>query len=295
MSATVFPEYRIFTDATADLSFELTLDLPAVEVIPMDVQIGDDLYTYGPNGNLSIDHFYHLQRSGKFASTSQIVPLTYRYYFERALKSGYDILYLCFSSGMSGTINSARMCIDDLQEEYPERKIICIDTLCASAGEGFLVHEAARMQAGGMGIDELVQWVLDHRLQVCHWFTVDTFDHLKHGGRVSATAAVMGNMLNIKPMLHVDEKGSLQLSQKPRGEKQAIRSQLDCMQKGWNPEISNLVVVAHGDNREGASMLANGISDRFPQAKIIATEIGPVIGAHTGPGMLAVIYWGNNR
>jgi DegV family protein with EDD domain len=146
-----------------------------------------------------------------------------------------------------------------------------------------------------MDLDELAQWVTEHRLEVCHWFTVDTFDHLRHGGRVSAAAATMGTILQIKPLLHVDEKGGLQVAEKPRGSKRAMKTLLTHMEQGWMPETGKLVVIGHGDYPEGSEQLRKMIAERFPEAEIRTTDIGPVIGAHTGPGMLAVIYWGNNR
>lgn len=295
MATQVFPAYRIFTDATADLNAPLQNGLPQIEVIPMEIQVGEACYTYGPQGNLTSDAFYTMLRDGQFAATSQINPQTYRKAFEKALKSGYDVLYLCFSSGLSSTINAAQMCIDDLKGDYPQRKIICIDTLCASIGEGLIVHEAARLQAAGLSIDELAQWIEQHRLQVCHWFTVDTFEHLKHGGRVSAASAAMGTILNIKPLLHVDESGKLQAMQKPRGQRQAMRKLISYMEAGWTPELSRRVIIGHGNSKENADMLANMISDRFPDAQVIIADVGPIIGAHAGPGVLALIYFGNNR
>lgn len=295
MSTKVFPDYRIFTDATADLSHAMMDGLPPVEIIPMEVEINGRTYTYGPGGDLTIPQFYRMQREGHFASTSQINPGVYEAAFEKALQSGYDVLYLCFTSGMSGTVNAARVCMRELQERYPQRRLICVDTLCASAGEGFLVHEALKKQAEGMTILELAEWIIERRQQVCHWFTVDTFTHLKHGGRVSAAAAAMGSMLNIKPLLHVDWEGKLAVAQKPRGSKRAMRLQLEMMEQGWWPELGRYVVVAHGDNPEGASELSSLIAERFPEAEIAISEIGTIIGAHTGPGMLAVIYWGENR
>ncbi len=286
--------YQIFTDATADLGDYMT-GLPHVEVIPMDVEVGGRPYTYGPGGNLTVPQFYSFLRSGEFASTSQINPAVYRSYFERTLKQGQDILYLCFTSGLSGTIQRARMCVDELRQEYPQRKIVCMDTLCASLGEGFFVREAARMQAEGMGFDELVCWAEAHRLKVCHWFTVDTFEHLRHGGRVSGAAAAAGTLLQIKPLLHVDNEGRLEVVSKPRGRKRAIETQLKYVKEGWTPELGHLILVGHGDCPDEAQQLRDELHLRFPEAELYIADIGPVIGAHTGPGMLAVLYWGNNR
>lgn len=295
MSGKIISDYCIFTDSTADFCPSLLQGLPRVEIIPMTVTVDDEQYLYGPDGNLTTDRFYAMQRDGKFASTSQINPETYRKAFEPALQSGYDVLYLGFSSGMSGCFCNARLCMEELKQEYPERKLYCMDGLCASVGESFFVREAARKQYEGMDIVHLAEWIDTQKLNVCHWFTVDTFDHLKHGGRVSATAAAVGGMLNIKPMLHVDESGKLVVAKKPRGRRQAIRELVTRMQTGWQPEVSPLVVIGHDDDLNTALMLKEAVENKFPNADIHIAEIGPIIGAHTGPGMLALVYWGNNR
>lgn len=287
--------YQIFTDATADLNAVMLSGLPHVEIIPMEVEIGGRTYTYGPHGNISVDAFYQLQKAGNFATTTQINPSTYLEYFEPCLRQGTDILYLCFTSGMSSTIQSAKLCMDELKEKYPDRTILCIDTLCASVGEGFLVREAARKQAEGLSLDQLAAWITEHRLQVCHWFTVDVFDHLRHGGRVSSAAATVGTVLQIKPLLHVDDSGKLAVVEKPRGRKRAISTQIARMEQGWTPDLGKSVVIGHGDCPDGAQQLKEAIVSHFPDAEVITSHIGPIIGAHTGPGMLAVIYWGNNR
>ena len=287
--------YRIFTDATSDLTLEQLRGLPKVEVIPMQVEIYGEQYTYGPYGNLPVPVFYELQRQGHFASTSQINPQPYHYYFNRALMQGMDVLYLGFSSGMSGCMQSAGITAEELKEKYPERKIICIDTLCASVGEGFLVLEAAARQAEGMEIEELALWVRENRLKVCHWFTVDTFEHLKHGGRVGAASAAVGTMLGIKPMLHVDGEGKLAVMEKPRGQRKAMDAQIKRMDAGWKPGLGQRVIIGHGDDLDKAKLLQEEVAKKFPDAQIQLAYIGPVIGAHTGPGMLALIYWGDNR
>lgn len=287
--------YQIFTDATADLCPSMMEGLSPVEVIPMQVEISGREYTYGPGGDMTVEQFYRLQREGGFAFTSQINPSGYFRHFEPFLQNGMDILYLCFSSGMSGTFQSARLAAEELRQKYPDQRILCLDTLCASAGEGFLVREAARQQAGGLSITELADWVMDRRLRVCHWFTVDTFDHLRRGGRVSSAVAVMGTALQIKPLLHVDESGCLQVKEKPRGRKMAMEAQLAKMEQGWTPELGRLVVVGHGDAPDAAARLQEKVQAMFSDAEIYTVYIGPIIGAHTGPGMLAVIYWGSNR
>lgn len=170
-----------------------------------------------------------------------------------------------------------------------------MDTLCASVGERFLVCEAAQRQAEGYTLEELALWVTQHRLEVCHWFTVDVFDHLRRGGRVSAGTAVLGTALQIKPLLHVNQNGELAVTKKPRGHKQAIRAQLAQMERGWNPQMGKRVVVGHGACPDGARALQEAVREQFPDAEVLTADIGPIIGAHTGPGMLALIYWGDTR
>ena len=287
--------YQIFTDATADVCPESMKGLPSVRILPMELEIGGQSYTYGPSGTISVNTFYRLQREGNFASTSQINPSVYYSHFQPCLEQGNDILYLCFSSGMSGTYQSAMLCLEDLRQRYPERNILCVDTLCAFVGEGFLVREAARKQKEGLDIHALARWVTEHRLEVCHWFTVDVFEHLRHGGRVSAAAAVAGSVLGIKPLLHVDDRGCLQVAEKPRGRKKAIAAQMERMRRGWLPDMGRMILIGHGDAPEAAEQLRSAVAERFPEAEIRVAQIGPIIGAHTGPGMLALVYWGSNR
>lgn len=287
--------YRIFTDATADLNGGLLTESPLAEIIPMDVVIESKAYKYGADGGLTADQFYKELRSGKYAATSQINPAVYEEYFEKALLDGQDVLYLGFSSGMSNTCASAELAASELRKLYPERKIFCVDTLCASVGEGFLVCEAVKRQKQGITLESLVQWIEENRLKVCHWFTVDTFEYLKHGGRVSAAVAAIGTKLNIKPLLHVTEEGALQVREKPRGRKQAASFLLKKIEEGWEPESGRRIVIGHGDELGRALELKEKIRAKFPEAQIYIADIGAVIGSHTGPGMLAVIYWGRNR
>ena len=287
--------YQIITDATADLNDELLSGLPEVRIIPMNVQVNGREYLFGPGGNIDCDEFYAFLRNGQFASTSQINPATYREYFEPILQDGRDLLYLWFSSGLSRTIESARTAIAELQEEYPERTILCLDTLCAAVGEGLFVMEAARKQIQGMDIHSLYNWLEEHRLNLCHWVTVDTFDHLKHGGRVSTTSAAVGTMLGIKPLIHVDENGKLVAVGKPRGKKKALEALVSNMEKGWLPEISKQVIIGHGDSLDVARERRDLVAARFPEAEILIAPIGPVIGAHAGPGVMTVFFWGNNH
>lgn len=284
-------EYQIFTDATSDLNE----DLETVKIIPMNVEIGDKEYVYGPQGNISCREFYGLQKQGKYASTSQINVLEYEKYFEEALKEGKDVLYISFSSGMSGTYQTACLCKKELEESYPDNRIICIDSLCAAVGEGLLIKEVDKKKREGMSMDELVDWVENNKMNLCHWFTVDNFDHLKHGGRVSAVAATLGNTLNIKPLLRVDEEGKLRVVKKIRGRHKAMAAQVECIVKTWSPEISKSVVIGHGDDLKAAEELKEYVENKLPDAEIYISDIGPIIGAHTGPGVMVLAFWGTGR
>ena len=284
-------EYQIFTDATSDLNE----DLETVKIIPMNVEIGDKEYVYGPQGNISCSEFYGLQKQGKYASTSQINVLEYEKYFEEALKEGKDVLYISFSSGMSGTYQTACLCKKELEESYPDNRIICIDSLCAAVGEGLLIKEVDKKKREGMSMDELVDWVENNKMNLCHWFTVDNFDHLKHGGRVSAVAATLGNTLNIKPLLRVDEEGKLRVVKKIRGRHKAMAAQVECIIKTWSPEISKSVVIGHGDDLKAAEELKEYVENKLPDAEIYISDIGPIIGAHTGPGVMVLAFWGTGR
>ena len=284
-------EYQIFTDATSDLNE----DLETVKIITMNVEIGDKEYVYGPQGNISCSEFYGLQKQGKYASTSQINVLEYEKYFEEALKEGKDVLYISFSSGMSGTYQTACLCKNELEESYPDNRIICIDSLCAAVGEGLLIKEVDKKKREGMSMDELVDWVENNKMNLCHWFTVDNFDHLKHGGRVSAVAATLGNTLNIKPLLRVDEEGKLRVVKKIRGRHKAMAAQVECIVKTWSPEISKSVVIGHGDDLKAAEELKEYVENKLPDAEIYISDIGPIIGAHTGPGVMVLAFWGTGR
>ena len=288
-------EYRLFTDMTADISEELLSRCGEISFLPMPVRIGEVEYMYGLDSDMSVQHFYDMQRNGCFATTAQITPAVFMEAFEPWLKQGVDILYLCFSSGLSGCWASAQMAARELREAYPGRRIICIDTLGASIGEGLLIYEASRKQAEGISIEALAEWVEAYRLKVCHWFVVDGFTHLKHGGRVSTAVAAIGSILTIKPLLHVDEEGKLAVMGKPRGMKAAIKAQLTHFAEGWEPDLGRQIMIGHGDCLELAEMLGEQLKAAHPQAEISYAMIGPVIGAHTGPGMLALTYWGSNR
>ena len=288
--------YVLFTDATAELGREMAEQLD-VRVIPMPLDLDGSPYEFSYfDDRFSVSFFYNAMRAGKFAHTSQINEETYRAYLEAPLKEGKDVLYLCFTSGLSGTIQAAQRCVEALQRAYPERRIRCIDTLCASVGQLLLVYQAALRRQNGMDYEALAGWVEEHKQRVCHCFKVDDLDHLRRGGRISATTAVVGSALQIKPILVVDYEGKLQTIAKCRGKKRAQQFLLDSMAKFALPAENDTIVIGHGDTPAEAEELAQAVKQRFPYVqKILTVPIGPIIGAHVGPGMLALIFFGTSK
>ncbi len=287
--------YCIVTDAASDLDETYLNAHPDVRMIPMSVVIDNKSYTYGPGGDLTLERFYELMKGGSSASTSQINMNAYLNFFAEILSTGTDILYLCFSSGMSGMYQNAVFAARELSEEYPDRRVLCVDTLCAAPGEGFLVREAVDRKQAGAGLTELAQWVEAGKLHVSHWFTVDGLDYLHRGGRVSAVHAVMGSALQIKPLLCMDAEGKLNVVGKPRGTKRAMSVLLEKMGEQWEPDRSPSVAVVHSCCPERAEQLQSLLQEQFPAASVYQACIGPVIGTHTGPGLLAVVFWGSGR
>lgn len=279
--------YQIITDATADMEWTQW----DVTVIPMEVLVDLHPYRYGPGGDLSVKRFYDALRAGAKASTSQITPYTFSCVFEGYLKKGIDILYFSFSSGMSGTFQSACTSAAELQKRYPARKLLCIDTKSASIREGFLVYEAARKKADGMDLETLSAWATQQRGHIRCLFTLDDFDTLKRGGRISSATALTGTALQVKPLLSFDEEGCLKLVGKVRGRRRAVNSLLDYFIQNRRPERGELVLIGHGDCQPEAERLSRELQTRFPEAQVLITPIGPVIGAHTGPNMLSIAFW----
>ena len=210
----------------------------------------------------------------------------------KSLEEGVDILYIGFSSGLSTTYNSGAMIAKELQEEFPERKILHIDTLCASVGQGLLVHYAALQREAGKTIEEVYDGVLSMKDKIHHQVTVDDLFFLKRGGRISATVAVAGSILNIKPMIVVTDEGKLENVAKARGRKKAMKELMDYMKNTADIEAWNYVFISHGDCLEDAAAVKEAVEAEYPNAKVIISDVGPVIGAHTGPGVIALCHMG---
>lgn len=285
-------DYIIFTDSTCDLDPEYIKDL-GVQSIPLSFVYEGKTYTDG--SGMSYKNFYNLLREKNNITTSQISTGTFIEEFEPYLKAKKDIIYIAFSSGLSGTYSSAKIAKDDLLEKYPERKIIVIDSLCASMGEGLLVYYAAKMKSNGATIEELAQWIENNKLNVCHWFTVDDLFHLKRGGRVSTVSALLGTMLGVKPILHVDDAGKLIPVEKVRGRKTALTALVEHMKSSTKIAPDDVVFISHGDALDDANFVKELVLKEFGVKEVKINYVGSVIGAHAGPGTVSIFFMGQNR
>ena len=287
--------FVLLTDSSADLSAELVRDLD-IQVLPLSFTIHNkNYYNYPDNRDMNPHEFYIRLRHGEVATTSAMNVAQYTEVMEPFLQQGLDVLILAFSSGLSSTYQSSRLAAEELMEKYPQRKIFTVDTLCASMGQGLLVYLAARKRQGGASIEEVRDWTETRKLSICHQFTVDDLHFLKRGGRISGATALMGTMLNIKPVLHVDDTGRLVNIGKARGRQAALKALMDKMEQTAIDPHSQTVFISHGDCLEDAQTVAQMVRERFGVRNIWINYIGPVIGAHSGPGTLALFYVGTER
>lgn len=285
-------DYIIFTDSTCDLEPEYA-DTLGVSVIALEFTYEGKSYRDGTG--MSYKDFYNLLREKKSVTTSQINTGTFIEKFEPRLKEGHDILYIAFSSGLSGTFASAQIAREELLKNYPERKVFIVDSLCASMGEGLLVYYAVQKKREGLSIDELTAWLEAHKLNVCHWFTVDDLFHLKRGGRVSAASAVLGTMLGVKPVMHVNNAGKLILVEKARGRKASLNSLVEHMKATATITANDAVFISHGDAIEDANFVKDLVLKAFSVKEVRINYVGSVIGSHSGPGTLALFFLGKTR
>ncbi len=253
--------------------------------------------SYNEEHPLPYKEFYAKMRAGSMPTTSQVNPQEAREYFQKYLTVSKHIIHIAFSSGLSGTYSSASVAAREIMAERADCKITVIDSLCASMGEGLFVHKALSLREQGMDYDELVAWLENHKLNVCHNFTVDDLFHLYRGGRVSKTAAVLGTMINLKPVLHVDDAGHLIPVSKVRGRKKSLTTLVDSMEKqigSWRDK-NDVVFISHGDCEEDAEFVKQEVEDRLGIHQFLISPVGPTIGAHSGPGTVALFYMGDVR
>ena len=287
-------EFVITVNSTVDLPVEW-VEERNVPVIPLKYTMDGETYTdmYG----LSKKEFFDRLREGKLPVTSQVNPQEAKEAFEPFLKEGKDILHLAFSSGLSGTCRSMQLAAEELKEEYPDNKIIVIDTLCACLGEGLLLYKTLKMKEAGKTIDEIADWVEKNKLHICHNVTINDLYHLHRGGRISKTSAVLGSLVQIKPIIHMDNNGCLQVIGKERGRKKSLQKIVDMAierSKGWESE-NDIAMITHGDCLEDAEYVADLVRKKMGINNILISEIGTVIGSHTGPGVVALFHMGEYR
>ncbi|MDD3174574.1 MAG: DegV family protein [Herbinix sp.] len=288
-------KYVIVSDATLDLPVSI-IDEYGIRVIPMGVNIDGTEYSHYPDEReISIEEFYGKLKNGATLHTTQITPSIFMDFFSDILKQGLDILYIAFSSGLSGTYNTSQIVLRDLQEEFPDRKIYSIDSYCASIGEGLLVLNAAIQKNNGMNIEELREWTEQNKRRSRHWFTVKDLYFLKRGGRITSIEAFVGTALKIRPVLSTDEVGKLVVVSKIRGTRAELEFLVSKLEAEGTDLASQTVIIGHGDDLLKAQELENLIRGRNLVKDILISKIGPIIGTHTGPGMLALVFMGDNN
>ncbi len=287
--------YTIITDSSCDLPDSLVKELE-LEVLPLAfIMDGKTYRNYPDNREMAPKDFYNKQREGSMATTNAVNVGEAADAMEAVLKRGEDVLVLAFSSGLSTTCNSFQIAAGDLAEQYPDRKIFVVDTLCASLGQGMFVYQAARLRQAGKSIEEVRDWAEQNRLNQCHWFTVNDLFFLKKGGRVSAATAVVGTMLQIKPVMHVDNEGHLIKVDTARGRKASLNALVDKVGELADNPAAQTMFISNSDCQEDAQYVADQIKARYGTEEIIINSIGPVIGAHTGPGCVALFFTGKHR
>lgn len=289
-------EYIIITDSTTDLGPEILKGMD-VRVLPLKYTIEGKNYDDNTDVIVMDTHeFYDKLRAGAMSKTTQLNADEFKAAFKEYLDDGKDILYIGFSTGLSGTYQSACIARDDIAGQYPERKIICIDSLAASMGEGLLVYEADKLHKEGKSIEEVAQWVRDNVDHLAHWFTVDDLNFLKRGGRVSAATAVVGTVLGIKPILHVDDEGHLINVGKVRGRKASLDTLVNKIGETASIDpAKQTIFISHGDCIEDAKYVAKQIMIKYKTKDIKIHYVGPVIGGHAGPGVVALFFFANKK
>ena len=288
-------DYVLFTDSSADLPQQLVEEL-GVEVLPLCFTMGDKTYRNWPdNREMDPEEFYRMLREGAMATTSAVNVGDYTEALTPFLEAGKDVLVLAFSSGLSATCNSARIAAQELNEQYPQQRVRVVDTLCASLGQGLLVWHAAKLKQAGKSLNEVGDWAEENKLRLCHWFTVSDLHFLKRGGRISPATAVLGTMLSIKPVMHVDDEGHLIKVGTARGRGASLKALVDHMAETADDPGNQVVFISHGGCLEDAQKVAQDVKARFGTKEVVINYVGPVIGAHSGPGTVALFFLGSKR
>ena len=282
-------KFEIYTDSSCDLTKEM-MDAYDLKVMQLEVTIDDGEPIL--NCDIEAKDLYDKLRNGAMAKTNAVTPGYFDEHMRKSVEEGKDILYIGFTSGLSTTYNSAVMIMEELKEEYPERKLLYIDTLCASVGQGLLVHYAALKRELGESIETIYADIMKMKDKIHHQVTVDDLFFLKRGGRISATTAIAGSVLNIKPIIQVTEEGKLDTIGKCRGRKSAMKELVSKMLSNVDIDAWKNIFISHGDCVEDAEYVKAMIEEALPEAQVHISYVGAVIGAHTGPGVIALCYLG---
>lgn len=287
--------YRITTDSTCDLPDEFYQERQIAHVC-LSLEFNGKEYKDGFTEALTAHDFYDSLRNGGMASTTQVNPSEFIDFVEPFLAAGEDVLHLAFSSGLSGTYASCESAAKELRDKYPDRKLVVVDTLAASLGEGLLVYYADENRKAGMSLEDNAQWLEEHKLNLCHWFTVDDLMHLHRGGRVSKTSAILGSVIGIKPVLHVDDEGHLILVGKVRGRQSSLEALVKKMKETVFDNVKDQAIfISHGDCQADAEKLQAMIEKEWGCRTFLINYVGTVIGSHSGPGTLALFFLGDHR
>ncbi len=289
-------DYEIVTDSSCNLSDQMIRDF-GLHILPLTfMSDGEQYQSYTAGRDSDLKSFFKMMREGKVFTTSLPNLQNTETLLKELLDAGKNILYIGFSSGLSGTYQATAALLEELRPNYPNQKIYHTDTLAAAMGEGLIVYKAVMMARAGAPIEEVHAWIEANKLNVAHWFTVDDLMFLFRGGRVSRTSAWAGTLLNIKPVLHVDDEGKLIPMEKVRGRKKSVQALVDHMDKsGQRPMEDQEVFISHGDCQEDADYLVKLIKERFGCTKFFVNMLDPVIGAHSGPGTLALFFMADGR
>ncbi len=288
-------DYIIITDSTTDLPASYALENNLV-VIPMKFSMdGKEYSNYLDEREMTNKEFYENERNNKIAKTAQLTMYEIEDVYRKYLDQGLDILAIGFSSGLSGTFNSMRLAKEELEEEYKDAKIVIIDSLCASLGEGLFVYYAVENKKKGLSLTDNEKNLLELRPHLCHWFTVLNLETLRRGGRVSNVAAFVADTLNIKPVLHVDDAGHLIAMRKTIGRKRSLLALVDKLEETIDRKEPQMIMIGHGDCLDDALFVAEEVKKRVAVKDVLINCIGPVIGAHSGPGTLALFFVGSKR
>lgn len=287
--------FSIVTDSSCNLPREI-IEQYDLRIISLIFQSdGKQIRSYVKGETLDLAQFYAAMRRKERITTSSVAPQDCLDIFTAELKAGNDVLYIGFSSGLSATYQTASSILQQLAEEYPNQRVCCVDSLAAALGEGLLVTHAARLREQGQDIEAVTQWLMDNRLHLCHWFTVDDLFFLHRGGRVSKAAAIVGSMVGIKPVLHVDDEGHLIMMSKVRGRRASLDMLVEKMVQTAIDPAQQTVYIVHGDCEADAQYVRDRVAARFGTKDILISCLEPVIGCHSGPGTIALFYLGTQR